>query len=142
MHLIEIRAKRFYTQENSAAIGSIYQGDSQSSAIFSQIKNHQQVSWVITSPPYYGMRTYIPDQWLRAWFLGGKSDVDYSAEGQISHNSPQSFAAGLRQVWQNAAQVSTKNAQLIIRFGGINDRKVDPLSIIEHFLQNSSWKIK
>src|SRR5262249_34411512 len=24
--------------------------------------------WVITSPPYYGMRSYFPDQWLRNWF--------------------------------------------------------------------------
>jgi hypothetical protein len=30
---------------------------------------------VITSPPYYGMRTYVADQWLRHWFLGGPSLV-------------------------------------------------------------------
>ena len=27
---------------------------------------------VITSPPYLGMRTYLPDQWLRYWALGGE----------------------------------------------------------------------
>ena len=40
-------------------------------------------SWVVTSPPYYGMRTYLQDQWLRNWFLGGSSFVDYSSREGI-----------------------------------------------------------
>ena len=31
-------------------------------------------AWVVTSPPYYGLRTYGPDQWLRQWFLGGPAE--------------------------------------------------------------------
>ncbi len=38
---------------------------------------------VVTSPPYYGMRTYIQDQWLRNWFLGGPAEVDYQTETQV-----------------------------------------------------------
>jgi hypothetical protein len=37
------------------------------------------------SPPYYGRRTYIPDQWLRNWFLGGSSNVEYSNDLQLAH---------------------------------------------------------
>ena len=36
-------------------------------------------SVVVTSPPYYGMRTYVEDQWLRNWFLGGPDHVKYGA---------------------------------------------------------------
>jgi hypothetical protein len=32
----------------------------------------------LTSPAYYGLRTYVADQWLRNWFLGGPAYVDYS----------------------------------------------------------------
>ena len=42
--------------------------------------------WVITSPPYYGMRTYIPDQWLRNWFVGGPDAVDYTNRDQVVHS--------------------------------------------------------
>lgn len=87
------------------------------------------------------MRTYIPDQWLRMWFLGGSSNVDYSVQGQITHSSPANFSNGLRQVWQNAAEICDPNAQLVLRFGGINDRKADPLSIVKQSFQNSGWKI-
>src|SRR5258705_10068506 len=41
----------------------------------------RQFRWVVTSPPYLGMRTYVPDQWLRRWLLGGAPQVDYNAGG-------------------------------------------------------------
>lgn len=43
------------------------------------------------SPPYYGMRTYLPDQWLRLWFLGGPDYVEH----QLKHSGAVSFAAGM-----------------------------------------------
>ena len=69
------------------------------------------------------MRTYIPDQWLRGWFLGGTDAVDYSCADQIGHSSPDDFAAQLNQVWCNVAEVCTDDAQLVVRYGAINDRK-------------------
>ncbi len=30
----------------------------------------EDVDMIITSLPYYSMRTYLPDQWIRLWFLG------------------------------------------------------------------------
>ena len=53
------------------------------------------VDVVITSPPYYGMMTYVQDQWLRNWFLGGPPEVDYSTAPALPSSSP----ATLRRAW-------------------------------------------
>src|SRR5204862_3244841 len=82
-------------------------------------------SWVITSPPYYGMRTYFPDQWLRNWFVGGPSDVDYRADEQLSHQSEDQFVADLATVWKKTAQVCLTGAKFICRFGALPSRTKD-----------------
>jgi hypothetical protein len=88
------------------------------------------------------MRTYIPDQWLRHWFVGGPDVVDYTNRNQVVHSSPQDFAADLRQVWRNAASVCAENATMVIRFGGLTDRRANPLSIIEDSLRKIGWHIQ
>ena len=98
--------------------------------------------WVITSPPYYGMRTYIPDQWLRNWFLGGEEAVEYRAPEQVSHASRDAFVGDLRDVWTNAARVAKPNAQLVCRFGGIRDRNAEPLEIIRESFHDSGWRLR
>jgi hypothetical protein len=138
----EDRAKRYYTQISNAVEGVIIQGDSRLSNTFSQLPNKARVDWVITSPPYYGMRTYLPDQWLRLWFAGGSPTVDYSTSGQLDHSNPANFAAQLRKVWLNVGAVCQPGARLIIRFGGINDRKVAPLPILKQSLEDSGWRIQ
>ena len=95
--------------------------------------------WVLTSPPYYGMRTYVADQWLRMWFLGGPADVNYRPGPQLSHASPDAFASDLRTVWHRAAAGSTIDAELVIRFGAIRDRAVDPTDVLMASLQDSGW---
>ena len=45
----------------------------------------------ITSPPYYGMRTYVQDQWLRMWFLGGEEEINYENQDQLCHSSHETF---------------------------------------------------
>ena len=87
------------------------------------------------------MRTYLPDQWLRNWFLGGQSRVEYSNTGQLGHPSPSAYSDQLRTVWKNVAAVAAPDAQLIVRFGGIADRKADPLSIMKSSIKESGWKI-
>ena len=87
------------------------------------------------------MRTYLPDQWLRLWFVGGTSDVCYSNENQLSHGSRKEFADGLRKVWVNCATVARPGAKLIIRFGAINDRKLDPRELVKDSLANTDWRI-
>jgi len=140
LKLIQIRADRYFSEEKEIAEGKIIKGDSRDTNTYYNI--NQKFRWVITSPPYYGMKTYIPDQWLRMWFLGGKSTVDYSMEGQLEHPSPELFAMQLNQVWKNVAMVCVPDSTLIIRFGSINDRKVDPLQILYNSLENSGWKVK
>ena len=137
--VIAERAERFYGQEVKTAVGTIIRGDSRERATYLALPAAGRVRWVITSPPYYGMRTYIPDQWLRNWFVGGPSDVDYSTAGQIMHSSPTVLASQLRQVWQHVGGACMAGAQMVVRFGGINDRKVDPLTILMGSLDGSGW---
>jgi len=141
LEIIKKRATRYYTKELLKGTGKIIVGDSRDDLIFSQLKGHK-IDWIITSPPYYGMQTYIPDQWLRLWFLGGASNVTYASEGQVEHSSPEHFATELGKVWMNAKKVASKKANLVIRFGAINSRKNDPLVIIKKSFEDSGWRIK
>lgn len=138
--ILEERAKRYYSKEETTAVGKIIQGDSREKSIYTEIPTGK-INWVITSPPYYGMRSYLSDQWLRSWFLGGPSSVDYSTEGQISHASPDVFASHLKSVWQNVGTSCIQGARIVIRFGAINDRKVDALSLLRQSLKDSGWTI-
>jgi DNA modification methylase len=142
LSIIETRAQRFYAQEQTTAIGEIIHGDSREQSIYTDIAASGKVGWVITSPPYYGMNTYLPDQWLRSWFLGGPALVEYSSEGQMSHASPESFALQLKRVWQNVGMLCIPGARLVIRFGAINDRKVDALALVKQSLKDSGWRIQ
>lgn len=134
--LVRERAERYFGNERSRACGRVLVGDSRTIAF----DRHGGFDWVITSPPYYGMRTYIPDQWIRNWFVGGPPSTDYSAERQLTHQSPDAFAADLRTVWRRVASAARPGARLVVRFGGINDRKVDPLDVLKASLEGSGWR--
>ena len=138
--VIERRAKRFYGT-SSRITGEVRLADSREASALQPDRPDTKFNWVITSPPYYGMRTYIPDQWLRNWFVGGPDAVDYDNRDQVVHSSPQDFAADLRRVWRNAESVCTNDAKMIIRFGGIRDRRADSLDLIKTFLSDSGWRV-
>lgn len=140
LDVIDRRARRYYNLRDSTR-GEVRLGDSRSSDAFNWNKGKKRFNWVITSPPYYGMRTYIPDQWLRNWFVGGPSSVEYASDGQVTHSSPEAFAADLRQVWCNAFKACTKKANMVIRFGGIADRNVEPREIVKQSLIESGWRV-
>lgn len=99
--------------------------------------------WVITSPPYYGMRTYVPDQWLRNWFLGGDSEVVYSNGNQLNHHPESEFMSGLARVWKGVAARCSPGARMIIRFGALPCLRRDPGEILKKTLSESgaSWRI-
>ncbi len=141
LQIIENRAIRYYSQENTRGVGTIIYGDSREESTYSNSSFEKKISWVITSPPYYGMQTYIPDQWLRAWFLGGPATVDYSISGQLSHASSDIFASHLRRVWLNTGKFCVPQAKLVIRFGSLNGKKVDSLSLLRYSLADSGWTI-
>lgn len=134
--LVKERAKRFFDLESSTPIGRILLADSRQA---STLPGGKRFQWVITSPPYYGMRTYVPDQWLRNWFVGGPSAPDYSNDGHLKHSGADTFAADLRRVWIAVGRRSKPDANLVVRFGGIRDRAADPVEVIKESLKGSGW---
>ncbi|EGW52491.1 hypothetical protein HMPREF1022_00552 [Desulfovibrio sp. 6_1_46AFAA] len=138
--VISRRAKRYYS-ELPTVFSEVRLSDSRKGHSFSLGTVSSGFNWIITSPPYYGMRTYIPDQWLRNWFVGGADTVDYSNDRQIAHSTPEIFVDNLHRVWQNAAEASNPEARLVIRFGGISDRKANPLELIKQSLIDSGWRL-
>lgn len=100
-------------------------------------------SLVITSPPYYGMQSYIEDQWLRNWFLGGPDRVEYHLYPQLQHTGKAVFAESLGRVWLNMHQTQAEHLHMYVRFGIIPSAKADPKSLIRESLESSgvSWRV-
>lgn len=119
--------------------GSVIAGDAKT-AIQSLDRTFQ---WVVTSPPYYGMRTYVPDQWLRHWFLGGPPAVQYDVPGQLPHKGLECFTRGLADVWGVVSAKCTLGAKLVVRFGALPSQRQDPREIIQRSLEMSGaeWRI-
>ena len=101
--VIERRAKRYYGTLSDMT-GAVRLADSRAAEALQPETPESHFDWVITSPPYYGMRTYIPDQWLRNWFVGDPDVVDYTNRRRSRSLKPRGRRrADLRQVWRNAA---------------------------------------
>lgn len=140
LDVVARRAHRYYS--NRIIMGGVARlGDSRNPESLTPHLDGQKYSWIVTSPPYYGMKTYIPDQWLRNWFVGGISAVQYESPEQLLHGGPEIFSGDLNSVWRNSAAVAKDDARLVIRFGGISDRRADPIQIIKSSLSDSGWKI-
>lgn len=105
-------------------------------------RNVRDATVTITSPPYYGMRTYVQDQWLRNWFLGGSSEIDYANDHQLCHTGHDAFVADLAKVWRNVLRVSAGEAHLHVRFGSIPSAKSDPRRILKASLEEAGgWTL-
>jgi len=102
----------------------------------------RRFSWVITSPPYFGMRTHRPDQWLRNWFLGGEARVDYAQEGQLAHHADK-FADELAAVWRAVARRCTPGAHLVVRFGHLPSIPVNARDLLRSSLARADvgWRV-
>ena len=139
--IVADRAMRYYGKIPPRTHGTAIIGDSRESSIVREAcERIGGVDWVITSPPYYGMRTYLPDQWIRNWFLGGPPAVDYTSEGQLSHNGRDSFVSDLRDVWTNVGEQCRPGARMAVRFGAIRDRSVDdPARLFLTSIDNTGW---
>lgn len=139
LSIVAMRAERYYGAAARATAHEVGLGDSRDVPFLEKLCAGARPAWVVTSPPYYGLRTYVPDQWLRSWFLGGPSAVDYSYGTQVSHRSKQAFIADLRGVWTNLAGLVSSGATLVVRFGAINDRNVDPQALLTASLDDTPW---
>ena len=118
---------------------NVVQGDSTKAG---SLPRTRDFSVVVTSPPYYGMRTYVQDQWLRNWFLGGPATVDYSAGAQLKHTGQDVFAASLGKVWVNMARTKAERLDMYVRFGVIPSVNVDAKSLLLKSLEASGAPLK
>ena len=120
--------------------GEVYFGDARNTHRL--VPTRRKFNWVITSPPYFGMQSYRPDQWLRNWFLGGSESVEYGRDGQISHHSER-FTDDLTSIWNSVAKRCLIGARLIVRFGHLPSRPVDAFGILRESLESSdfNWMI-
>lgn len=138
--IIKDRADRYLATPPPDVEGMVHLADSRQSATFNDAP---KARWIVTSPPYYGMRTYLPDQWLRNWFLGGPDHVEYrQPESQLEHTGADHFAGEMARVWKNLASRSTACTRLIVRFGGIHDRDAEPMDVLKKSLADSGWRIR
>ncbi len=120
------------------SFSQVLRGDSQLPDSFDQIEADPSI--VITSPPYYGMRTYVQDQWLRNWFLGGPSQIDYGSGIQLDHGGKATFAHSLGKVWENIGRSSADDLRMYVRFGIIPSAKVNAKEIFRNSLEASGIK--
>jgi hypothetical protein len=140
LSLIKTRANRYLAESPPNVDGKVLLGDSREADTFTDLP---KARFVVTSPPYYGMRTYLPDQWLRLWFLGGPDYVEYGyPKGQLEHSGAAHFAAEMGRVWKNIATHTTQDARLVIRYGGIHDRDALPMDVLKQSLSDSGWRMK
>jgi len=119
--------------------GWVINGDSRSPLKFVPEKGF---NWVITSPPYYRMKTYVQDQWLRNWFLGGEDIVNYSLKGQLTHSNRLDFTRDLATVWRNITETCAPEARMVIRLGALPSSACDPFEIMEESIEfaDCGWK--
>lgn len=135
------RRTRFSLQELPAPVrGQVICGDSRE--VIRTLSGYG-FGAVVTSPPYAGMNTYISDQWLRDWFLGGPSDVNYDRAGQLGRCSTESFVNDLASVWRDTAAVVKPGAQLAVRFGVLPSHKREPVELLLRSLAASGcpWRV-
>jgi hypothetical protein len=139
--VIADRANRYYGTDSTSVVGTAITGDSRIKSTINEARELVgKFDWIITSPPYYGLKTYMPDQWIRNWFLGGPATVDYTSKDQLSHSGREKFVADLQRVWTNVGANSKPGATLVVRFGSIGDRLVEnPARLIKSSLGGTGW---
>jgi len=134
------RARHTFALMPPACGGEVHLGDARRAHRL--LSRERRFSWVITSPPYFGMRTYRPDQWLRNWLLGAEPEVDYGEEGQLAHHADK-FADELAAVWRAVARRCQDGARLIVRFGYLPSIPVDARDMLRSSLTKAGagWRI-
>lgn len=139
LEIVKRKAHYFFRSLPPSVSGGILKADSRKSIKDLPLTGFD---WVITSPPYYNMKTYIPDQWIRNWFLGGSDSVEYTSYSQITHTKNK-FISDLADVWKNVADVCNPDAKLIIRFGSLPSSPCDPFEVLRDSIEKADcgWEM-
>lgn len=139
LNIIRRHAERRFTVELPITNSRVFAGDARQ--VLGRLR--RKFDWVVTSPPYPGMATYRPDQWLRNWFVGGVADVDYSREGQLGGETGERFARSLSEVWAKVAARCNPSASMVIRFGALpSTKRAEPEDILARSLELSGrWDV-
>lgn len=136
--LITERAIKYYNDKMPITEGLVMLDDAR------KFKNDSiKFDRLITSPPYFGMGTYVEDQWLRNWFIGGPPQVSYYHENQLGKTSSDRFINGLAEVWCHVNPMMKDGSKVIIRMGSLASKKSDPESIIIQSVEKADvmWKL-
>lgn len=138
LSVISEKAERYFGAGVRDAQASVRFGDARAMR-----STAGKIGKTVTSPPYFGMDSYVPDQWLRNWFVGGTPFPTYRHPDQISFGMAETFAAELAKVWRRVAQVSKLGAELVIRFGALASRPCNPSTLLLRSLayEGSKWQL-
>src|SRR5580658_1121441 len=139
MNVVGRRARYIFEKVPDPIDGEVIRGDIRKV----HLGKSRRFTHVVTSPPYLGMRCYVPDQWLRNWFLGADEDVTYDESEQIGLGTRDSFIRNLAGVWARVAGVCARGARMAVRFGALPSLEEDPSSIIKDSLGESDagWNV-
>ena len=78
----------------------------------------EQVSLVVTSPPYLDTTDYNEDQWLRLWFLGGAIEPHTGINKDDRHTKLGNYWQFLEEAWLGMQPMMRAGTHVVIRIGG------------------------
>lgn len=81
-------------------------------------KLHEQVSLIVTSPPYLDTTNYAEDQWLRLWFLGGPERPLRLKNKDDRHRSTELYWKFLAEAWAGCQELVRSRTTVVVRIGG------------------------
>lgn len=147
LKLIRTRASRYYSRRLPDVAHLSLVGDSTGSYAVARLREFRRTvnkpcTWVITSPPYFGMSTYVPDQWLRNWFIGGPAKVEYQSAGQIGRGPREAYCEKLSEVWRNIGEFCDETTRMVVRFGFIGSSPIDAEAVFRRSLRGTGWKVQ
>lgn len=77
-----------------------------------------QVGLIVTSPPYVDTTDYAEDQWLRLWFLGGKSAPQARLNKDDRHTRVDEYWKFMTETWSGIETLLKPSATVVVRIGG------------------------
>ena len=93
-------------------------GDAQLSDVRNASKTFESylgaVDLIITSPPYLDTTHVLEDQWLRNWFVGGKTRPSNIKRGDDRYTSQEQYWKFLAEAWEGIVGLLSKGDVIIV----------------------------